>query len=131
MTVVVGYIPNEYGEAALIAGIEEARRRQTGIVVVNATRGDTLVDERFIGASGTSAVEQRLASLGIVHEFRQTMGGDVAEDLLIVAREVSAEVIVIGVRHRTPVGKMLMGSVAQKVLLDAQCPVLAVKPQRE
>src|SRR5690606_12340289 len=38
VTVVVGYIPNEYGEAALIAGIEEARRRQTGIVVVNATR---------------------------------------------------------------------------------------------
>ncbi|WP_110239119.1 universal stress protein [Nocardioides gilvus] len=130
MTVVVGYIPNEYGEAALIAGIDEARRRRTGIVVVNATRGDTLVDERFIGAAGASEVQERLAALDLVHEFRQTMGGDIAEDLLTVAREVSAEVIVIGVRHRTPVGKMLMGSVAQKVLLDAPCAVLAVKPER-
>ena len=38
--------------------------------------------------------------------------------------------IVVGVRHRTPVGKLLLGSVAQRVILDAPCPVLAVKPAR-
>jgi nucleotide-binding universal stress UspA family protein len=36
--------------------------------------------------------------------------------------------MVTGLRHRTPVGKMSMGSVAQQVLLDASCAVLAVKP---
>lgn len=131
MTVVVGYIPNEYGEAALVAGVQEARRRGTGIVVVNATRGDSFVDDQFVGAAGARELEERMTGTGIVHEVRQTMGGDVAEDLLTVAREVAAEVIVIGLRHRTPVGKMLMGSVAQKVLLDAPCAVLAVKPQQE
>jgi nucleotide-binding universal stress UspA family protein len=45
-----------------------------------------------------------------------------------VVREVEAEAIVIGIRHRSAVGKMLMGSVAQRVLLDAPCPVIAVKP---
>ena len=44
MTVVIGYIPNAYGEAALEAGIEEARRRDTGILVVNTSKGDSLVD---------------------------------------------------------------------------------------
>ena len=51
-----------------------------------------------------------------------------AEEILRVADETDADVLVIGLRHRTPVGKMIMGSVAQQVLLDAPCPVLAVKP---
>ena len=53
MTVVVGYIPDQYGEAALTAGIEEAERRGTGLVVVNATKGDALVDRRYVGEAGS------------------------------------------------------------------------------
>ena len=56
------------------------------------------------------------------------MGTDVAQEMLRVVDETAAEVLVIGLRHRTPVGKMIMGSVAQQVLLDAKCWVLAVKP---
>ena len=52
----------------------------------------------------------------------------IAEELLKVADEAGATMIVIGMRHRTPVGKLLMGSVAQRVLLDSKVPVLAVKP---
>ena len=51
-----------------------------------------------------------------------------AEEILRVAADTDAAVVVIGLRHRTPVGKMIMGSVAQQVLLDAPCAVLAVKP---
>ena len=54
-------------------------------------------------------------------------GVDPAEDLIAVADEVDADLIVIGLRRRTPVGKLIMGSNAQQVLLDASCPVLAVK----
>ncbi|RYJ06839.1 MAG: universal stress protein, partial [Actinomycetales bacterium] len=45
-----------------------------------------------------------------------------------VAEQVKATLIVVGVKHRSPVGKALLGSVAQRVILDAECPVLAVKP---
>ena len=128
MTVVVGYIPDKYGDAALAEGIEEARRRRTALLVVNATRGDALIDRRYLGEEGLADLEERLAGVGVEHEVRQAMGTDVAEEMIRVIREVDAQVLVIGMRHRTPVGKMIMGSVAQQLLLDAPCPVLAVKP---
>jgi nucleotide-binding universal stress UspA family protein len=129
MTVVVGYIPDQYGEAALTAGIEEAQRRGTGLVVVNATKGDALVDRRYVGEAGLAGLEERLAALAVSHEVRQAVGPDVAEEILRVVADTDAAVVVIGLRHRTPVGKMIMGSVAQRVLLDAPCAVLAVKPE--
>jgi nucleotide-binding universal stress UspA family protein len=52
---------------------------------------------------------------------------DVADDLIAVAEETSADFIVIGLRRRSPVGKLILGSNAQRILLDAPCPVLAVK----
>jgi nucleotide-binding universal stress UspA family protein len=54
--------------------------------------------------------------------------GEVADEVLRVAREIDASVIVIGLRKRSAVGKLLMGSSAQRILLDADRPVLAVKP---
>jgi nucleotide-binding universal stress UspA family protein len=129
MTVVVGYIPDQYGEAALTAGIEEAERRGTGLVVVNATKGDALVDRRYVGEAGLAGLQERLAGLDLTHEVRQAIGPDVAQEILRVAADTDAAVVVIGLRHRTPVGKMIMGSVAQQVLLDAHCAVLAVKPR--
>ncbi len=124
----VGYIPDEYGEAALAEGIEEARRRRTGLVVVNTTKGDALIDHRYVGEAGLAELRSRLASLDLEHEVRQSMGADVAEEMLRVVNDTRAQVLVIGIRHRTAVGKMIMGSVAQHLLLDAPCPVLAVKP---
>ena len=128
MTVVIGYIPNPYGEAALEAGFEEARRRSTGVLVVNATRGDSLADPKYVGEAAWTALQERLDGLDIPHDSRQAMGPDIADELLDAARDVDAEAIVIGIRHRSAVGKMLMGSVAQQVLLEAPCPVIAVKP---
>ena len=73
-------------------------------------------------------VRDQLKDSGVEHEIRQLVRGmDPAEDLISVAEEVSADFVVIGLRRRTPVGKLILGSNAQRVLLDATCPVLAVK----
>jgi len=128
MTVVVGYIPDQFGEAALAAGLEEAARRGTDLVVVNASKGDALIDKRYVGETAMTALQDRLAGAEVPTDVRQMIGADVAQELVRVARETAADAIVIGLRHRTPVGKMIMGSVAQQVLLEAPCWVIAVKP---
>jgi nucleotide-binding universal stress UspA family protein len=128
VTVLVGYIPDEYGEAALAAGIEEARRRGTDLLVLNATRGAALVDKRYLGDDQLGDLDRRLADSGVPHEVRQSVGVDAADDLVRAAGEADDPVIVIGMRHRTPVGKLIMGSTAQRILLDAPCWVIAVKP---
>lgn len=128
MTVVVGYVPNELGEATLAAAIEEVRRRGTDLVVVNTTRADRLVDPRYAQDAQAEALESRLRASGVPFAVRRFTSTDLAaDDVLGVADEVGADLIVIGLRHRTPVGKLIMGSTAQSILLDASCSVLAVK----
>ena len=54
-------------------------------------------------------------------------GNDAAAEVLEAAEENNAEMIVIGLRRRTPVGKLIMGACRSSILLEADCPVLAVK----
>jgi nucleotide-binding universal stress UspA family protein len=98
------------------------------VVVVNATRGDSLVDKRYVGDQSRGELEDRLSAAPVDVELRQSVVTDVATEILTVAREVGAEALVIGIRHRSQVGKMLMGSVATRLLMEAPCPVVAVKP---
>jgi nucleotide-binding universal stress UspA family protein len=44
-----------------------------------------------------------------------------------VVAALDAELLVIGARRRTPVGKLFMGSVTQSIILHADVPVLVVK----
>jgi nucleotide-binding universal stress UspA family protein len=130
MTIVVGYVPTAEGRAALGRGVEEARLRGTRLVVINSNRGGREMTSRdsVRHESGLEEVRAQLTRDGIDHEVRQLVRGlEPAEDLIAVAKEVGADLIVIGLRRRTPVGKLVLGSNAQHVLLDAPCPVLAVK----
>lgn len=122
--VVVAYSPDQYGEAALEAGADEARRREVPLVVVNATRGDAYVDPRFADTGTVAGLRERVGDV----EVLQSVVPDVGAEVVRVAQEREASLVVVGVRHRSPVGKALMGSVSQRILLDATCPVLAVKP---
>jgi nucleotide-binding universal stress UspA family protein len=122
VAIVVGYIPTKEGAAALTRAGEEALLRKTGLVIINSDRDGS-------GDGGDlDSVSQELKGKGVDIEIRQLVrGNEPAEDLIGVAEEISAELIVIGLRRRTPVGKLILGSNAQRILLDAPCPVLAVK----
>ena len=128
--VVVGYVPKPEGQAALTSAISEAKLRGARVVVVNSHRGgqdfDSVANRKV--EDEMEAVKTRLAEAGVDHEVRQLVRGfEPAEDLIGIAADVDAELIVIGLRRRSPVGKLILGSNAQRILLDAKCPVLAVK----
>ncbi|MBC9732007.1 universal stress protein [Nocardioides marmotae] len=129
-TVVVGYVPKPEGEAALAKAIDEARLRGAKLVVVNSHRGGPDADPADAEAAEAelAAVQARLEGCGVEHEVRHLIRGfEPAEDLISIADANDAELIVIGLRRRSPVGKLILGSNAQRILLDATCPVLAVK----
>jgi len=134
VAVVVGYVPTKEGRAALRRAAEECLLRRTRLIVINSNRGGkdldaqeaTRFDEELRG------VQAQLDDVGVEHEVRQLVrGNEPAEDLIAAAEEVEADFIVIGLRRRTPVGKLILGSNAQRILLDAPCPVLAVKAPAE
>ena len=128
--VVVGYVPKPEGEAAVEQGIAEARLRGAQLIVVNSHRGGREYDDQTSvrSAGDMTELEAKLEASGLTYDVRQLVRGfEPAEDLIGIAEDTGAELIVIGLRRRTPVGKLILGSNAQRILLDAPCPVLAVK----
>ncbi|WP_456787347.1 universal stress protein [Cellulomonas sp. P5_C5] len=128
MGIVVGYLATPEGRAALGAAIEEARQRDTRVVVVVSTRPDAPEEQRSALEAELDRARDELVSAGVDHEVRVLSGGDVADDLILTAEQVGAQLVVLGLRRRSPVGKLILGANAQRVLFDAPCPVLTVKP---
>lgn len=128
MTVLLAYIRTPEGDAALATAVEEARLRSTGVVVVNVTRPVSEVDSPLSAEQLGDAVAALFAASGIRAELRQLPAGtDPAEGILKVVAEAKPELVVIGMRRRTEVGRLILGSVAQQLILGVDCPVLAVK----
>jgi nucleotide-binding universal stress UspA family protein len=126
--IVVGYSADPFGRAALEHGIEEAKLRGTTLKVINSTSGESYVDAHFAQPGEVHNVEERLNNCGVAFELSQPVGVDTAEELLKAMDGDDAELLVIGIRHRSPVGKLLLGSISQQLLLECPKPVLAVKP---
>lgn len=129
MSVLTGYVPTPVGEAALETAIAEAKLREVPLIVLNSARGDGGADANFADDATAAGLRARLAESGVGFQLlRSVSSREPAQELVAMAADVDAHLIVIGLRRRTPVGKLLMGSTAQRILLDAECPVLAVKP---
>jgi len=129
--VLVGYIPTPEGVAALDYAITYAQQNSAQLTVVNTGKDGDYAHPQFATAEDVDTIDDLLATKALEHTIvRPTDGRPAAEALLETATEVGADVMVIGVRRRSPVGKMLTGSTAQAIILRADCPVIAVKPAR-
>ncbi|WP_369056246.1 MULTISPECIES: universal stress protein [Kineococcus] len=132
MGIVVGYVANPEGRTALRDAGAAAVRLAQPLVVVHSVRPgrEADPDERAQLEAVHDAVRADLDTAGLGHELREVPDSeDPADDLITAAEQTGAQLIVIGLRRRTPVGKLILGASAQRILLDAPCPVLAVKPE--
>ncbi|WP_111766834.1 universal stress protein [Nakamurella deserti] len=127
MTVLLAYVPTPQGAAALETAIAEAKLRDERLVVLNGSRGDAYDDPRFAQPGQVTEVQGRLTDAGVSFDWRQEVGEDVVSAVLDAVDELTPSVLVIGLRKRSPTGKLFLGSRAQQLLLHAPCPVLAVK----
>jgi nucleotide-binding universal stress UspA family protein len=128
MTILVAYAPRPEGRAALEKGIEIASRRNERLLVVNAMSGGKPDDPSFADTSDAMEVEKRLAASGVAAEFKQFVRGKSAVDEIVdLTQSSDVSLVVVGLRKRSPVGKLIMGSVSRDILLAVPCPVLAVK----
>lgn len=129
MTIVIGYVPSAVGEAALEAGLAEATARGDEVVILNSPRRRTTVDGELIDTATADELVARAAAVGVQARVDQSdHGDDIVEAFAKVAEATSARLVVIGLRRRSPVGKLVTGSDAQRLLLDLDVPILAVKP---
>lgn len=128
-TIVAGYVPTPEGDAALAWAIEKARQSGADLVVVAspAATPDIAVSEE----QQLDAIAARIAEAGVAHTIHHFQGsGGAADAILDHAAGDDVELVVIGQRRRSPVGKLVLGSTSQRILLEADAPVVAVKAPR-
>lgn len=128
MTIVVAYVPRPEGQAALDKGMEIAKRRNERLIVVNASPGGPKEDVSMADVSDVERVEKLLRDAKLDAEFKQFVrGNNAVEEIQALVDKLPASLLIIGLRKRSAVGKLILGSVAQELLLSVSCPVLAVK----
>lgn len=132
MIVAVALSPTPAGQAALDLALRESALRGAELVAINIVdtaehaedaaareRASADLAERVASVEGAKGVTTRIAT--------EATRGDIAEAILGLATAEQADLLVIGSRRRSPVGKLIMGSTVQRVLLDAPMPVLVTK----
>ena len=129
MTIVVGYAPSTQGRAALRAGIRYAERTGSPLLVA--------AHQHAVPGSGGAAATEEEVRAELVEQgadlegvtIRRGPDREIGEFLLATIEDVQAELVVIGLRRKSPIGKLNLGASARRVVLGAPCPVLTVKDQ--
>ena len=137
MSVAVAHLPSTTGHLALREAAQQAVQRGTTLTVIQII---DVVDLDVLDAhrAGLSdEITKVLAETGIADlswDLKLAASpeevGDTAGTILTLAAGSGADLLVIGARRRSPMGKAFLGSVTQEVLLAADIPVLVVKAAR-
>lgn len=126
MTVVIAYADTPPGHAAVRHGLREAGQRKEDVVLVSAVRDQPAPDATALAAGWPDELDA-LVNAGGTATVETADLSDPAHAVIQIAQRHDASMIVLGLRDRSPVGKVLLGSTAQRILLDATCPVLSVR----
>ena len=132
MKILVGYTPTPEGIAAFEFASAHAKLTGASLTVLNTGKNGDYSDPVYASEQDIDALEAELAKEGIEYEIRRPTDGLSATDALLgAAEDIGADLLVIGLRKRSAVGKLITGSTAQAVLLGSDVPVVAVPAKRQ
>lgn len=130
-TIIVPVTKTPAAEKAFALAKEEARKRDAEILLIgNAVVTDSLVESTEALRGHLTDLEKELLGEGFRCRIEWTVGGSLAGATIEAARQNQADFIVLGLRQRSAVGKAILGSYEQEILLDAPCPVLSIRAPR-
>ena len=128
--IIVGIDDSKVSQEVLKLAAKHAKAFNVAIVLVTSLKGGPDVPRKeFVQAEKTlSKAETFFQGADIACEGHMSVRGlEPGEDIVKFAEEKKAEQIIIGVKRRSKVGKLLFGSNAQYVILNAPCPVLTIR----
>ena len=129
--VVVGYDFTATSREALLRAIKLAARAPFHVLhFVCALEPGASADKTYESIADIVGQELRNAQIGDkVHFFVHARFGRPADEILAVAREVGADLIIVGTKGLTGVERMVLGSVAETVVREACCAVVIARPR--
>lgn len=130
MQILVGLDGSNTSEAALQLAIKTAKAYNADLLAITSMATGTADDNDEIRSAEKELEEAKAQVLkaGVSCSTHLLIRGKtVGEDIVAFAAENAIDLIVVGVKRRSRVGKILMGSNAQYVIIKAGCPVLTVK----
>jgi len=116
MSICVAVTDSDEGKAALRAAVKEATQLNVPLVAVNLTGSDL----------DTSTISPELPHEVVVPGSPSSLD-EIQQVLQVIEERPEIVRLVVGVRRRSPVGKAVLGSIAQSLILEATVPVLSVK----
>jgi nucleotide-binding universal stress UspA family protein len=130
MKILLGYDGSNAAMDALKLAAKHGKAFKGTVYVIQSLSGGSEDKEEKIAAAGDQLAfaESLLKKEGVACETHLLVRGlPPGEDLVRFAEEKEIDTIIIGVRRRTQVGKMLFGSAAAFVILNAPCPVITIR----
>lgn len=129
--VVVGYDFTPHAHEALLRALKLAARAPFHTLhFVCALDSGGSADKARDTIADIVGQELRAAKIeDQVHFFVHTRFGKPAEEILDVAREVGADLIIVGTKGLTGIERAVLGSVAEKVVREAGCAVVIARPR--
>ena len=130
MNILVGFDGTNAAKEAIGLAEQHAQVFKAKIILAYSMVGGPEVPRRDFEIAENSLEHEKNGLLDKGFQCDTTMsvrGLEAGEDLVQIAGEHKADEIIIGVRRRSRVGKLIFGSTAQFVVLNAPCPVVTVK----